>query len=224
MSLRTPNRPTRLVAAVVVVALALGAGTALAAKGDPRKDLTAADNARARSMLVRKADLGPGFTSSPGSPQTVGYCRALDESDLTLTGEAESPNFARAIVFVSSAAQVYESAADASASWRRATSPAGDRCQQQLLRRGFRAQGVEFTSMRRTPFPKVAPRTVAYRVQLSTTAQGTTVKVFVDYVVLMHSRAQVALFFGSGLAPVPKADQTAIARLTAGRMAVAMRG
>jgi hypothetical protein len=59
---------------------------------------------------------------------------------------------------------------------------------------------------------------------LSGESQSVTVKVVIDLVVLMHSRAQVPLFFGSALVPVPRADQLRLARLTASRMAKAMRG
>lgn len=45
-----------------------------------------------------------------------------------------------------------------------------------------------------------------------------------DLVVLMRSRAQVALFFGSGFAAVPRAEAVRLARLTARRMAAAMGG
>ena len=95
---------------------------ALAAKGDPRKQINAADQARAKTMLLRSSDL-PGFRASrTGSNESHPYCGALDESDLTLTGEAESPSFSSAPVFVSSDSSVYESAGDASASWRRGPS------------------------------------------------------------------------------------------------------
>ena len=107
--------------AVAVVLLALvTSGAALAARGDPEKRITPADQARAKAMLVRKGDLGIAFRPTPS--QSIGEdfsCPALDESDLTLTGEAESPTFAGGVEFVGSSAQVYESVADSKASWRR---------------------------------------------------------------------------------------------------------
>lgn len=217
--------PRRLLAVVLAVALVVGIGDALAARGDPQKELTPADNARARAMLLRKTDLGPGYTASVDkSPDPDFYCKALDESRLTLTGEAESPDFERGLVFISSSAQVYESVADATVSWKQGTSAAGERCARDLLRREFAKQGVRLVSMRRLAFPNVSTRTVAYRVVLSGESQSVTVKVVIDLVVLMHSRAQVPLFFGSALVPVPRADQLRLARLTASRMAKAMRG
>jgi hypothetical protein len=54
----------RLLACLVTLAL-FGAGAALAGRGDPQEKLTAADNARARSMVLRKDDLGRDYRSYP---------------------------------------------------------------------------------------------------------------------------------------------------------------
>ena len=213
-----------LLAGLIAAALVVGASAALAAHGDAQKKLTPADSARARSMLLRKADLGPGFKASTGSSDDPHlYCKALDESDLTLTGDAASPDFERGLMFISSAAQVYESVADARASWRRGTSSAGERCARDLLRREWAKDGIRLVSMRRVAFPRVSSRTVAYRLKLSAESQGVTIPFEFDLVVLMHSRAHVNLFFGSGLVAVPREDELRLARLTASRMAKAMQ-
>jgi hypothetical protein len=215
----------RLLGLLLAAALLVAAGDAFATHGDPQEKLTPTDNARARSMLLRKSDLGPGYTSTkPNNAEPHLYCKALDESDLIVTGDAESPQFERGIVFVSSAAQVYESAADAVVSWKRGTSAAGERCARDLLRQGFAKQGVRLVSMRRLAFPRVSSRSIAYRIQLSAESQGVPVSVVLDFVVLMHSRAQAALFFGSALVAVPRADEVRLARVVASRMATAMRG
>jgi hypothetical protein len=215
----------RLLATGLAVALLAAAGEALATHGDPQEKLTPADNARARAMLLRKSDLGPGYTSTkPSTAEPHFYCRALDESDLTVTGDAESPEFERGFVFASSVAQVYESVADAAASWKRGTSAAGERCARVLLRKGFAREGVRLVSMRRLVFPRVSSRSIAYRVELAGESQGVAVTVVLDLVVLMHSRAQAALFFGSAFVPVPRADEIRLARVVASRMATAMRG
>jgi hypothetical protein len=226
MSRQTTSRIStrRLLAASAVAVLAVATGTASAARGDPQKQLTPADNTRARTMFLKRSDLGPGFKSTPQSSlEPDVYCKALDESDLTLTGEAESPTFERGFVSVYSAADVYESRADATTSWRRGTSTAGERCSRDVLRREFAKEGIRLESYRRVPFPRVAERSAAYRVELSARQQGVTIRAVTDFVVLMHARAQVALLF-TGLTPVPRAEQVRLARLTAERMAKAMRG
>ena len=70
----------------------------------------------------------------------------------------------------------------------------------------------------------MSQQTVAYRIALSASVQGQEVPLYVDLVVLMQSRAHVALYFGSGLAPAARAEELRLARLAAGRMAKAMRG
>jgi hypothetical protein len=203
----------RALALLLLATLVVG-GSALAARGEPRERFTAQDQARARSMLLRPVDL-PGFRPSrPGQESDV-YCQALDESDLTLTGKAESPLYGAQVVFVSSFAHIYESVADADASWRRGTSPAGERCIRRELGRD-----VRLVSFRKRSFPRVAPKTVAYRI--TGTTQG--VEVYVDFIVLQRSRAQAGVVLGAAASPVPADVQTRLARLVAARMAKAMRG
>lgn len=171
-------------------------------------------------MLLRKADLGPEFKATRSSSSDDFYCRALDESDLTLTGEAESPNFQLLLVFASSLSQVYATVADSRTSWRRGTSAAGEKCVRDEFRRLFRSQGGILESFRRLAFPRLAEKSVAYRFVSS--VQG--VPLYLDVVVLRHGRAQVALLLGSFRVPVPKGEEVRLARLLAGRMSVAMRG
>ena len=218
----------RLVRRLLVFALLLAllpVGTALANHLDPQKKILPADQARARAMLLKKADLGLAYRADrSSSPDTEVDCAGLDESDLTVTGEAESPTFTLGLSFLSSVAQVYESLADANASWKRGTGTAGTRCIRETLRREFAKQGLRLQSFRKIVFPRVSQQTVAYRIALSASVQGQEVPLYVDLVVLMQSRAHVALYFGSGLAPAARAEELRLARLAAGRMAKAMRG
>ncbi len=123
----------RLLLLAVLLALA-GSSVALAGRGDPQERFTPADQARAKSMLLRQADLGAGFSTTPVTEGGDFYCKALDESDLTLTAESVR-RFARSSVGVLSLAQVYESLRDANTSWRRGTSRAGETCFGDALRR-----------------------------------------------------------------------------------------
>lgn len=217
---RSTGPRRRLLVTVLALAVVAGASDGLAARGDPEKQLVPADQARARAMLLRNADLGEGFKTSRRSDEDDPYCRALDESGLTLTGEADSPNFARGVAFVSSVAQVYETRADANVSWRQGTSAAGEKCVRASLRDAFAGEGARLVSFRRLSFPRLAERSIAYRAVA--TSQG--VRVYLDFVVLQRSRAQAALAMGSGLVPVPRADELQLARVIDGRMATAMRG
>jgi hypothetical protein len=210
----------RLLACLVTLAL-FGAGAALAGRGDPQEKLTAADNARARSMVLRKDDLGRDYRSYPwGLPESRSYCRAVDVSDLTLTGKALSQSFHRGFVVIVSYASIYASLADANAAWRRATSPAGEQCMREGFRRAQRSRGGRVISFGRSDPPPFAQRSIAFR--LVWAKRGT--RHFADIVVLQQSRAIASISFGSPSAPVPKATVTRLSRLVAARMKTAMRG
>lgn len=213
----------RLLAVLLGLALA-SAGAALAGHLDPQDRIRAADQARAKAMLLRQADLA-GFQRQPvpGADPHV-TCAALDESDLTVTGDAESPNWAVSVVFATSAATVYATARDAATSWRRGTSAAGIRCLRAELAKEFVRQGARVVSLRPLSFPSLAQRSSAYRLTLAATAQGQTVRVFVDFVLLAQGRALAGLVLGSALVPPDRELEIRLARTIAGRMARTMRG
>ena len=173
-------------------------------------------------MLLRRADFGPTFRSLP-SPSGSGdvYCRALDESDLTVTGEARSPTFVGGVESSSSLSQVYESLADSDASWRRGTSRAGEKCVRAQFGALFAAQGGRLESFRRLAFPVLTERTVAYRF---TVASQEGLRLYLDVAVLKQSRAHVAVLLASGLTPMSRDEEVRLARTVARRMKTAMRG
>jgi hypothetical protein len=210
----------RLVVSIALVLALLASSAALAARGDPQKKFTAADQGRAKAMLVRKADLPAGYSAAPRSSDPDAYCKADDESDLTLTGEAESGFVRTSAVLVASGAQIYGTVAEANASWRRATSPGGRKCLKDEVRRTLLMLGVrDIQSPPPFTFPRLAQRMFAFRV--AGFVQG--VPLFFDLLALQQSRAQVVLWFESVLQPVLRPEQTRIARLVADRMAKAMR-
>ena len=215
----------RRLAVVALVLTLVVSGAALAARGDPQKRINPADQARARSMLVRKSDLGPAFRAQRASGgDTQLNCPALDESDLTLTGLAASPDFSAGLAFVSSEAQVYESAGDAALAWQRDTSAAGIACLKDTLRREFAKQGLELVGLRKLAFPRVSQKTAAYRIELSGQAQGIQVRVVLDAILLLRSRAEVLLAIGTAVVVPSRATEVQLARTVAARMTAAMRG
>lgn len=210
----------RVLGLALVLAL-VATGAALAARGDPQRKITSADQARAKAMLLRQKDLGPGFRTTAPLPQSRDvYCKALDESDLTLRGEAESPTFQGGVETVTSLSRVYESHRDSNASWRRGTSPAGEKCVRAEFDKEFGQQGGRVESFGRIRFPGLTKSTSAYRLVVE--AQG--LRVLVDVVGLEQGRAQVALLFVSALTPMPRDEEVRLARIVARRMKAAMRG
>ena len=216
----------RLLVFASLVAFLAGSASALATHQDPQRRLNKADSARARAMVVKRTDLTAGFRAQPsaGEDPHVDCSRSVGEADLTITGDAEGPQLAFGVSFVSSAARVFESVADASTAWRRASSATGTKCATELLRREFAKLGVSLVTFRKIPFPRLSERSVAYRAELSAmTAQG-TVPVYVDIVALLRSRGQATVIVGSAVVPPQKAEELRLARIVARRMATAMRG
>jgi len=221
MNRRHSSRPRRhFLATLLALALLAGVSNALASRGDPVKQLVPADQVRAKAMLVRKSDLGQGFKTSKSSSGDDTYCKALDESDLVLTGDAESPTFTGGVAFVSSGAQVYATRGDANTSWRQGTSAAGEKCVRSTFRDVLAREGGRLVSFHRLAFPHLAERSIAYRA----IATSSGVHVYLDLVMLQRARAQAGLFMGAALSPVPRSDEVQLASVVAGRMATAMGG
>jgi hypothetical protein len=213
-------REMKAIAVAVLLSLAV-AGTALGDRGDPKERFTRADQARAKAMLLRQSDFSIAYTSHPSSSGGGDfYCAALDESDLTLTGKATSPSFTATGEFVSSSSDVYASRADAAASWKRGTSSAGQQCLRAGLQAQFRGTTVKVVSFKRIAFPSRGQRSVAYRA--IATQQG--VRVYVDVVAMLVSRAEASVVYLTALGPPPAGELRRLTSVVEGRMEKAMRG
>jgi len=213
-----------IVAALLALAVVQAAA---AANGEPRKALTAKGNAAARSIVLKRADLSPGFTqrTRPDEDLPAGVrCGALDESDLTITGEAQSPDFQFTqpgiFVTVGSTANVYRTLKDANESWKRGTSSKTATCFADIVRLGApRGQNVKIVSAKRLSFPKVAPKTAAFRVVATLTLSGNQrVRAYIDAIILQNGRVQSGIVFTSLGRPVGQADEVGLAGLVAGRL------
>jgi hypothetical protein len=219
----------RLTMIGVVVLVALTTCTvALASRGDPKQALTKADQGRAGAMLLRKTDLAAGFAAHPSGNSSGAYCQATDESDLTVTGKAESPAYTLLapprFFFVASEVSIYRTVGQALVSWRRNTSPAGEACARSELGDSLSSGAPKLRSFARESFPKVAPLTAAYRFTASLDSAGRAVTLYFDVVALQQGRAQVAVVVASAGGPLARSETLQFARLTAKRMATAMKG
>jgi hypothetical protein len=174
-------------------------------------------------MLLKQADVGLGFRSLPSSGGTGGAdldCDGLDESDLTVTGNAHSPYFTSDLQRILSAARIFISVRDANMSWRRSTGAGGFKCLKDIFRRDARTAGVRFVSFRKVPFPALAPRTAAYRAQ----DQASGVRVYEDLILLTRGRVQAVLIFISAIDPLERSEALRLTRFVSNRMAKAIRG
>lgn len=213
--------------AVSLLAL-VAVGSAAAADGEPRHAITKKDQATANSIVIKRGDLGNGFVArrrsgDDGIPKGA-RCDALDESDLTVTGDAESPDFrlSRGAVFVTigSTAQVYRTAREATTSWRRGTSAKTATCLADIVRLSAApGQKITVVSSKRVPFPQVAPKATAFRLVLNVSVGGAqSVRAYVDAIVLQHGRVQSGLLFTSIGRPVEQVDRVTLASVIAARL------
>jgi hypothetical protein len=214
----------------VLVALAV-TPVAWGADGEPKKALTSKGNATARSVVLKRGDLSTAFTlhARPDEDLPKGVrCGALDESDLTITGEAQSPDFQLSqpglFVTIGSTTNVYRTLGEAGKSWKRGTSAKTTTCLADIVRLSApRGQRVSIVSAKRLTFPKVAPMTSAFRVVATLTIGGNRVRAYVDAIILQHGRVQSGVVFTSLGRPVGQADELGLAGLVADRMARANR-
>lgn len=212
----------RLVASLALALAVVSAATA--ARGDPREQFTPTDQARAKAMLLRKADFGPGVKASKQSDEDFDfYCKALDESDLVLTGEADSLDFDATadgkFRTASSGAQIYKTAVQSAESWRRGTSAAGLQCAEAGFRKMAKEVDATFIYFRQIAFPRLAPQTAAYQVKLSKDG----LPLIFDIIWFRNGRAQSGPFFAAAPGAYPREEEIRLARIVAQRTAQAMR-
>jgi hypothetical protein len=218
-------------AVLIAGCLALPA-LALAADTDPVKRIDPADQRKAASIILQRADLGAGWRKVSVSPQDVAdvACPGFnpDLSNLTVTGEAKATyKKAVGIQSVHSGASVYETKADALALRWHTVRPGLAQCLAHTLKQGMDEENGTVTIVRqgRIAFPKVAPRTDAFRVVTSVSVrqagQTVTLPFTLHWVGLGRGRAETAFFaLGAGKG-LPVEDLRAFARLLAGRLAAA---
>jgi len=212
-------------AIALLLAVAL-AGTAAAANPhDPQKRFTAADQAWARTLLLKRADLaGTGWksTTSSGNKST---CRSFnpDESKLVETGEQESPEFTRNGGFVTSMAAIFKTEKDAQTGWDLEAKVKILDCLAEGLDQTGTGGTVKIAARGKLAFPHLAPRTAAFYVRLAFNVQGIKFNADLHFVLLGKGRANLAMMTlspGKPLTPLP----SGIDRKLATKLAQRLRG
>jgi hypothetical protein len=203
------------------------AAPAFGADGEPRKALTGKGQTIAHSIVLKKSDLATGFVGhAPDTSRPKGArCAAVDESDLTVTGDANSPDFSLDAVGVAvgSSASVYKTARDSNTAWRRAGTSAAVRCFADLVRLSApKSAALKIVSAKRIRFPQVAAKAIAYRVVATMKIGGTrTVRAYFDAVLLQRGSLQATLVVTSLASAVPLEQERGLATILSGRMAKA---
>jgi hypothetical protein len=193
----------RLALAALLAVLAAGLTSAVASSasrsGTPNRERVRpnpADQAAARAAVLRRADLGAGWSGgtrkpAPPSPITCpGY--APKQSDLVLTGAAEA-QFQHTGLVLQSDAQVLKTRAMVARDWRRSvTDPRAAACLRHTLLKQL-PSSERLVSFEKRAFPRLAHYAAAYRMLVKVQAQGQSVLVVIDIVLVGRSRTELTL-------------------------------
>jgi hypothetical protein len=208
----------RIALAAVFVASALGltpgAGVSALRSAPPNREqirFNAVDQAAARAAVLRRVDLGSagwvGGATKPDLSSTM-RCSGYEprQSDLVLTGAAEA-DFRRTGLDVRSVAQVLKTRSMVARDWRRTVvDPRALACLRHTVAAQLRAN-QRLVSFRKIAFPRLARYAAAYRSLIAVQAQGRSVLVAVDVVVVGRSRTELTLTVA-----VPAAERASISQ------------
>ncbi len=202
--MRSQKSSIRTVACVVGLGL-MFVQAAFAADKQPIK-FNAADQAAAKAVTVKAADLGPGWKGGAKKPDlTPDDTCSFKRSDLVLTGAAKS-EFKTPGAMVSSESNVLQSPAMVAAEWKRtfASSP-----YMACVRKNYmKAEdpNTKLVSFKPMAFPKLARFVARYRMVADYTQAENSMRVLVDIIVLGQGRTEIALIVSAPYADRAAAD------------------
>jgi hypothetical protein len=189
---------TRRVAFVLAVVAAALAAVATVHAGDGKEQIrfNAADQAAARAVVIRRADLGSGWAGGPAKPDLSAGPSCPDYhpkvSDLVLTGAART-TFQRSGFEFDSQSGVLKTRRMVALDWRRSVlAPGVVPCLRRTIGSGL-GPNAKVVSFKKLPFPKLATYSALFRGVISVQAQGKTVRVLTDLVLLGRSRTELTL-------------------------------
>lgn len=203
----------RRILLLAVLAMAVAAGSALAATGDREQHkLNAADQAAAKSAVLVRSDLGTtGWTGGAKKPNLSPPVPCANwnpkQSDLVLTGVAET-DWKHAGVELDTEAQVLQTAAMVKLDWQRTvTDPHAIPCLESQLKKSLTGTpNVKFVSFKRISFPRIGTFSRAYLTTIDVTSNGASVPVVLENVVIGTKRTEITM-----TSTTPKTLQPALA-------------
>jgi hypothetical protein len=180
------------------VAVALASAAAVGA-GDGKEQIkfNAADQAAARAVVLRRADLGssgwaggrvkPDLSAGPSCPN---YHPKV--SDLVLTGAARA-TFRRGGFEFDSQSGVLKTRRMVALDWRRSVlAPGVVPCLRRTIAKEL-GPTLKVISFAKLPFPHLSTYAARFRAVISGTAQGQTVRVVTDVVLFGRGRTEITL-------------------------------
>jgi hypothetical protein len=217
--MRSSKTPIRTVACVVGLGL-MFVQAALAADKQPIR-FNAADQAAAKAVTLKAADLGPGWKGGPKKPDLSQDDKCVTKvSDLVITGAASS-KFQGPGVSITTESEILQSPSMVAADWQRSVGNAGVMaCIRSELMKSDEA-GVTMVSFKRVAFPKLAPYAARFRTVLDYDQSGSPVRAVIDMVVIGKGRTEITLILTTRYADRAQADiaEQALAKLLLRRVA-----
>jgi hypothetical protein len=207
---------------MLLLAAAVLVPVALAANGEPQKQLTKAGQAKAKAIALHKADFPAGWVGKPNTNTSQGSPRCStynpDQSDLIENGDYDSPDFSRADgSFVSSSVGVFKTLKMARTGYARVARPELASCFGELFKKGAAPAKVQLLHVGTLGFRRLGDRSNAYRLTANVTVQNTTLPVAIDIVTFSRGRVDVAMIFLGIRAPLPASFEQALAGKVAAR-------
>jgi hypothetical protein len=182
--------------AAATVALATAAAVS-AGDGKEQIRFNAADQAAARAVVIRRADLGssgwvggrtkPDLSAGPSCPN---YHPKV--SDLVLTGAART-TFQRSGFEFDSQSGVLKTRRMVALDWRRSVlAPGVAPCLRRTIGKGL-GSNAKVVSFGKLPFPHLSTYAALFRGIISVQAEGKTVRILTDLVLVGRSRTELTL-------------------------------
>jgi hypothetical protein len=204
--MRSSRTSIRTIACVAGLGLMV-VQAALAAEKQPIR-FNAADQAAAKAVTVKAADLGPAWKGGATKPDlTPEKDCSFKNSDLVLTGAAKSVfKMEAAGASITSESNVLQTPAMVTAEWRRSFgSSRYMACARKVVMNPDAAK-VTFVSFKKIAFPKLARYSARYRMVADYGDAGNSVRVLVDIVVLGQGRTEISLIVTMAYADRAQAD------------------
>jgi len=224
---RTGPELRRALALAGAVGLALlWAGLAASAPGDPKRKLTAADQAFAKRFVLRESDLPRGTWRakatdfSQANPACV--VKHYSFAAFTISGEAGFTYTAGAgIPIVESDAAVFPHAAQARAAFAIESKPGLSHCLAgELAAEAARAPGVKASVLKiqQLSFPGVAGSVHGYTIVIGVKSAQSSSTLDVTLISILRGRALGSLSFVTSRTPWPAASGRSLTQRMASRM------
>ena len=209
-------------AAAAAVVASISAGAVLA--GDPTKEqvaLTAAGNAHAKPEVLRRKDVGPGWSGGSRKPDLTGlHCSYKPkQSDLVIVGAAET-TWHRQGFEIDSEAQVLRTPKMVRLDWQRTVvAPQVLACLRESFEKQLGSSG-KLVSLRRVAVPQLATFARAFRITIDVKTSGGSIPVESDFVLLGQARNEISLSVlgPSAAKALLRKAELRLARVLVGRM------